>query len=723
MIKSTRRLKNGICGVMCLLLSMGGLIPAVVGGSPSSAAVIQANSTPCVDPVPNPLTAGWTQEGGGSFQVGARLLVVDPGLGANDYKTFRCADVAIFQGDVVLTPRLTLDSTFIPAADGNLGVHVTINDGANQFRVVLFREGAGSVRVKVLLPGDVFSPGFGFFGLGADFSMSRLTNGSMVLSVANPTLGGPPLQEIFNPGDVPQTTLNNLEFGTYNVAASSKTNWETLGLPEAPPMLIVPVNGVPPTLTPVTINNGAGDQNDPHISGDLVAYASDFSIRYYSFATNTDAEIPRGLSLRDLLSDVSGTKIVFSRVISNVKSAVMVFDTATPAAPPVEIDPAPGTTRLGSAIGGNTVAYIDFGLEGNGELIIHDLLTATSVRVTNDTNTDQSPSVSPDGNVVTWEHCLSSAGNCDIWQAVKSGAVWNVSVVSNTVNSEANPDTNGTLVVYDSRRPTNGDIFWHPVNGGAEVQLLLPGFEANPSIAGNLIAFEGRPTQAGFTDIFVYDITTNLLYQITDTPLVNEQLNDITVLPDVVRVVWASDEDGPTERNIKSATFSLSGAVDNTPPVITPHADITANATSPSGAVVSFTVQATDDVGIASLICVPPSGSVFPVGTTLVQCTASDDAGNTAVASFNVMVKGASEQIVDLVELVRGMTLPPLAKAKLLLALQTALANPRNKPLACTALSAFIALVQSQPASVIPPAKKAQLIADATRIKAVIGCS
>jgi len=94
---------------------------------------------------------------------------------------------------------------------------------------------------------------------------------------------------------------------------------------------IVPIIGTPPTLTPVTINNSPGDQFDPHVSGDWVVYSSDLSIRYYNFATNTDAQIPMGSSARDLLPDISGSKIVFSRVIPNVTTAVMVFDAATPA--------------------------------------------------------------------------------------------------------------------------------------------------------------------------------------------------------------------------------------------------------------------------------------------------------------------------------------------------------------------------------------------------------
>jgi hypothetical protein len=674
----------------------------------------------CLDPVPDPEASGWTHEGGGTFTTGARLLVVDPGFGATIFKTFRCSDPAMFQADIVLTPSVAVDSTFIPEPDGNLGIHVTINDGANQFRAVLFREGVSSVRVRIALPGEVFSPGFAFPGLGADFSISRLTNGSMVLSVANPIIGGPPLQEIFNPGDVPQTNVENVEFGTYGYVASSLTSdWETLGLPRSP------IIGTSPVLVPVDINLSAGHQNDPHVSGDWVAYTSDLSIHYYSFATQIDAGIPMEDSARDLLSDVSGSRIVFSRVISGVKTAVMVFDTAT-AASPVEIDAALGTTRLGSAIGGDTVAYIDFGLEANGELVIHDLSTSTSLRITNDTVPDQSPSVSPDGTVVTWEHCNSSFSNCNIWKAVKDGAVWSVSIVSNTPNSESNPDTNGAFVVYDSFRSGNADVFWR-LPGGHEVHLQTSSFEGNPSIAGHFISFESRPTLAAATDIFVYDMTSNLLYQITDTPLVIEQLNDMTMLPNGdLRVVWASNEDGNHSRNIKGATFRLSAPVPTL--ALQVPATITVNATSPSGAIATYVVTATDAVDPnPAVACVPSSGSSFPIGTTGVSCTATNAFSDQVTGGFSVVVKGAPDQISALIALVHSFDLRPAIaltlEAELWIARALATSTrPGDRLRACGWLNLFIREVQALTGRAITPLRAAQLIAQANQIKAVLGC-
>ncbi|HYH06439.1 MAG TPA: HYR domain-containing protein [Thermoanaerobaculia bacterium] len=62
-------------------------------------------------------------------------------------------------------------------------------------------------------------------------------------------------------------------------------------------------------------------------------------------------------------------------------------------------------------------------------------------------------------------------------------------------------------------------------------------------------------------------------------------------------------------------------------------------ATSSAGAVVTYEATASDVVdGDVAVQCEPASGSQFPVGTTTVQCTASDTRGNTATGSFRVEV-------------------------------------------------------------------------------------
>jgi hypothetical protein len=60
---------------------------------------------------------------------------------------------------------------------------------------------------------------------------------------------------------------------------------------------------------------------------------------------------------------------------------------------------------------------------------------------------------------------------------------------------------------------------------------------------------------------------------------------------------------------------------------------------------VNFTVTAEDACGIkvAEVVCTPPSGSMFPVGTSTVNCMATDVNGNTATCSFDVTVNRVNQ--------------------------------------------------------------------------------
>lgn len=81
---------------------------------------------------------------------------------------------------------------------------------------------------------------------------------------------------------------------------------------------------------------------------------------------------------------------------------------------------------------------------------------------------------------------------------------------------------------------------------------------------------------------------------------------------------------------------------DRVAPVITPPpAPAPVVAPTPAGAPVTFpTPAATDNVDpTVPVTCTPPSGSIFPVGTTVVTCTATDASGNVSTTTFNVVVK------------------------------------------------------------------------------------
>ena len=159
--------------------------------------------------------------------------------------------------------------------------------------------------------------------------------------------------------------------------------------------------------------------------------------------------------------------------------------------------------------------------------------------------------------------------------------------------------------------------------------------------------------------------------------------------------------------------------VDVTPPVLQLPGNLVVNATSPAGATVNYAVTASDDSGAAvTLSCSPLSGSVFAIGTTTVNCTATDPSGNVSSGSFTVKVLSAAEQIVALIEKLRGMPLSSSIKKLLLSYLEIALANPKKVSLVCNTLDYFIVFVNKHAS----PSLKPVLIADARRIQAVLGC-
>ena len=102
-------------------------------------------------------------------------------------------------------------------------------------------------------------------------------------------------------------------------------------------------------------------------------------------------------------------------------------------------------------------------------------------------------------------------------------------------------------------------------------------------------------------------------------------------------VMWtATDLAGNSSSCMQEVTV-----VDLTAPTLfCPAGPLTAVCTDAAGATVEFETSATDNCGddAVTLVCEPPSGSVFPPGLTTVTCTATDASGNTATCSFDVDV-------------------------------------------------------------------------------------
>ena len=103
--------------------------------------------------------------------------------------------------------------------------------------------------------------------------------------------------------------------------------------------------------------------------------------------------------------------------------------------------------------------------------------------------------------------------------------------------------------------------------------------------------------------------------------------------------------------NYLAATGALQSftVVDTTAPELTLPANIILVAAGPLGATVNYVATALDQVdGAVPVNCVPASGSTFAIGTTTVNCSASDSHENINSGSFTITVQP------------RGTTTPPI---------------------------------------------------------------
>ena len=171
----------------------------------------------------------------------------------------------------------------------------------------------------------------------------------------------------------------------------------------------------------------------------------------------------------------------------------------------------------------------------------------------------------------------------------------------------------------------------------------LGSFQAGDSIRVAFMAANDSNTRGNFQPNWEIDSvevsTPGAIVMNCSTNIIAECAGTTTP---VTFVVTASDENGPlpvtcvppsgsgfrqgttnvvcTASNAtgtNTCTFTVT-VVDTTPPTVTCPSNITATATSPSGAVVTYIASAFDPCGIGSLTATPPSGSIFPVGTNTV---------------------------------------------------------------------------------------------------------
>src|SRR6266545_3654627 len=130
----------------------------------------------------------------------------------------------------------------------------------------------------------------------------------------------------------------------------------------------------------------------------------------------------------------------------------------------------------------------------------------------------------------------------------------------------------------------------------------------------------------------------------TSTQVTVEVPLSVTGLPGAWTVTVNAIDDNGT-RVAGPATLTIFA---NLPPLITVPEVVTAEATSASGANVTFDVSGfsfVDPPPAPTITCTPASGSLFALGSTIVSCTATDSFGSSH-ASFTVFVGDTTPPVI-----------------------------------------------------------------------------
>ena len=409
---------------------------------------------------------------------------------------------------------------------------------------------------------------------------------------------------------------------------------------------VTPIVKPTPAGQLIIVNNGPGDQTDPHVSGNLAIYTNAINgistIHYFDLVTGIDATVPNpgDGTVYDFLADIRGTTIVFTRVTTSGAS-IYSFDTATPGTPPAPVAPTAPSPRSQPTIGDQTIVW----QQGNypADIVAYDRTSGATTTLTNSSAgvfDNQSPAVSPDGTVIVWQSCN---GFCTIWRTTPSNGTWNPQrIVSQVGGTQSHPDSDGTTIVYSAQYQLNGvtagRVIWQPVGGGTEQVLNFQGEGISPGVSGGLIAFDAAPAAGSAHGIAVYDVANNVIYNVTADigaqPGADQALLDISVTPDgQVRVVWEVRE---ADWNIYAYTFKIGAdlAITKTaPPTAVAGSNITYNLTvTNNGPQTANSVVVTD---------------TLPPETSLVSCTTANGiCGGTNTGptiTFDSLANGASE--------------------------------------------------------------------------------
>ena len=195
-----------------------------------------------------------------------------------------------------------------------------------------------------------------------------------------------------------------------------------------------------------------------------------------------------------------------------------------------------------------------------------------------------------------------------------------------------------TIVVYDPINQTSGPVRFLGYVTVTVVDTKPPEIDVPDDMTVEAV---GRYAWIDSFGVTATDLVDQTPFVSCTPPPQSSAFTSDSGSPQTQLVTCTAEDDAG---NTASGSFFVTVWPDTTGPVLSLPDDIVASATGSDGAVVDYTVTASDVAGGPpyGANCSPASGSTFPIGMTTVSCTASDEKLNESTGSFTVTVQAAS---------------------------------------------------------------------------------
>ncbi|HEX9846154.1 MAG TPA: DUF5011 domain-containing protein, partial [Candidatus Nitrosotenuis sp.] len=296
-------------------------------------------------------------------------------------------------------------------------------------------------------------------------------------------------------------------------------------------------------------------------------------------------------------------------------------------------------------------------------------------------NIDRFSRITNSGTIDNFDTIENSGIITNLGTLANSGTVANLGTInnSNTITNSNAIENSGTIAnagfitITSSGTLTNsgfiGNLNFARITNSGTIDnfdtITNSGTIENLGIITNQCdaTYSGNPPSGNAVDNISCDTSPPVIVILGDNPATHEAVTPYvdagaTALDDVdgdltsaIIVTNNVNENTPGPYTVEYSVTDSSGntasaqrtvnVMDTMPPAVTISENITAEATGPDGATVSYDFPtATDAVDDSPTVqCTPASGSVFALGDTTVSCIATDFSGNSADTSFTVTVQ------------------------------------------------------------------------------------